>query len=59
MAGVDTSCASKGFRLSLSNGSASLGETTGTVQAGGGTQPITLTAAVDAKSITHAALVIS
>jgi hypothetical protein len=59
MAGVDPTCATKAFRLSLSNGTISLGETTGVVQAGGGTQPITLTAAVDAKSVTNAALVIS
>lgn len=59
LAGVDPTCATKSFRLSLSNGTVSLGETTGTIQAGGGTQAVTLAAAVDAKSVTNAALVIS
>jgi hypothetical protein len=59
LAGIDPTCATKSFKLSLSSGAASLGETTGTIQAGGGTQPVTLTAPVDAKSITAAALVIS
>ena len=59
MAGIDPTCATKSFRLSLSNGAALLGETTGTIQAGGGTRRVTLAAAVDAKSVTNAALVIS
>ncbi len=60
MAGVDATCAAKTYKLSLSNGTTQLGtEATGTVQAGGGTQLITLPSAVDAKSLTNAALVIS
>jgi hypothetical protein len=59
LSGVDPACATKSFKLSFANGTTALAETTGTIQAGGGTQSVTLTAAVDAKSVTNTALVIS
>lgn len=59
MSGVALPCATKAFKLTLSDGTASLAENTGTVTLTSGSQVITLTAAVDAKSITKASLVIS
>lgn len=59
MSGVATPCATKSFKLTLSDGTVSLAENTGTVTLTSGSQVVTLTAAVDTKSITKAALVIT
>jgi hypothetical protein len=56
---VDASCATKSYKLTMSDGAASLNETSGTVTLTAGSQTITLSAAVDSKLITKAALVIS
>ncbi len=54
---VDAACIGKTFKLSLSDGAASLGEYTGSITAASQTIPVTPN--VDAKSITKAALVIT
>ena len=54
---VDAACTGKAFKLTLSDGTTSLGEYTGSIT--GASQSITVTPNVDAKSITKAALVIS
>ncbi len=54
---MDAACTGKTFKLTLSDGTASLGEYTGSIT--GASQSITVTPNVDAKSITKAALVIS
>jgi hypothetical protein len=56
---VDPSCATKAYKLTMSDGSASLNETSGTVTLTSGSQTIALSAAVDSKAVTKAALVIS
>jgi hypothetical protein len=56
---VDPSCATKSYKLTMSDGSASLNETSGTVTLTSGSQTIALSAAVDSKAVTKAALVIS
>lgn len=57
MSGVATPCAGKQYQLTLSDGTASLSESTGTVSAG--SQTVTLTAPVSAQAVTHASLVIT
>lgn len=59
MSGVATACVGKTFKLTLSDPTVSLGETTGTVTLASGSQVITLAAPVDAKAVTRAALVIT
>jgi hypothetical protein len=56
-AGVNAACTGKTFKLTLSDGTVSLGEFSGSVS--GATQTIPVTPNVDAKSITKAALVIT
>jgi hypothetical protein len=56
---VDPSCATKTYKLTMSDGTASLNETSGTVTLASGSQTITLSAAVDSKSVTKTALVIT
>ena len=59
LSGVNAACASKTFRLTLSDAAASLSETTGAVALTSGSQTITLASAVDSRSITRAALTIT
>jgi N-acetyl-beta-hexosaminidase len=59
MTGVNATCATKAFRLTLSDATASLSETTGTVTLASGSQTVALASSVDARSITRAALVIT
>ena len=56
---VNTACATKTYKLTLSNGAASLGEFTNTVTLAGTTLTIPISPTVDSKSITKSALVIS
>jgi hypothetical protein len=56
---VDPACATKTYKLTMSDGTVSLNETSGTVTLASGSQTITLSAAVDAKSVTKTALVIT
>jgi hypothetical protein len=56
---VDSTCGTKAFKLSLSDGAASLNETTGTVTLTAGAQTIPLSSNVDSKAFTKVALVIS
>jgi hypothetical protein len=56
---VNAACGSKSYKLTLSNGAASLGEFTNTVTLAGSTFTIPISPTVDSKSITKAALVIS
>ncbi len=56
---VNTACATKTYKLTLSNGAASLGEFTNTVTLAGTTLTIPISPMVDSKSITKAALIIS
>lgn len=56
-AGVNAACTGKTFKLTLSDGTVSLGEFTGSIT--GASQTITVTPVVDAKTITKAALVIT
>jgi hypothetical protein len=56
---VNVACAAKSYKLTLSNGAASLGEFTNTVTLVGTTLTIPISPTVDSKSITKAALVIS
>jgi hypothetical protein len=56
---VNPTCATKTYKLTLSNGAASLGEFTNTVTLAGTTLTIPVSPTVDSKSITKAALVIS
>jgi hypothetical protein len=59
ISGVATPCVGKTYKLTLSDGTVSLGETSGTVALTTGSDVITLTAPVDAHSVTKAALVIT
>jgi len=59
MSGVATPCATKAFKLTLSDGVVSLAENSGVVTLTSGSQVVTLAASVDTKSITKAALVIT
>ena len=59
MSGGATPCATKTFKLTLSDGTVSLEESGGVVTLTTGSQVVTLTTPVDAKSITKAALVIT
>ena len=56
---VNVACATKTYKLTLSNDAASLGEFTNTVTLAGTTLTIPISPTVDSKSITKAALVIS
>ena len=56
---VDPSCATKTYKLTLSDAVSTVNETSGTVTLTAGSQTITLAAAVDSKSITKTALVIT
>jgi hypothetical protein len=56
---VNVACGGKSYKLTLSNGAASLGEYTNTVTLAGTTLTIPISPTVDSKSITKAALVIS
>jgi hypothetical protein len=57
ISGVAAGCNGKSFRLTLSDGSVSLGEATGSIS--GTSQSIAVTPNIDAKSITKEALVIT
>jgi len=59
LSGVNAACAAKTFRLTLSDGTASLSETTGAVTLASGSQTVTLASSVDTRSITRAALTIT
>lgn len=59
MSGVNPACGTRSFRLTLSDATASLSETTGTVTLASGSQTITLASSVDARSVTRAALIIT
>lgn len=59
LSGVNAACASRTFRLTLSDAATSLSETTGAVTLTSGSQTITLASAVDTRSITRAALTIT
>jgi hypothetical protein len=56
-AGVNAACTGKTFKLTLSDGTVSLGEFTGSIT--GASQTVPVSPVVDAKSITKAALVIT
>jgi hypothetical protein len=56
---VNVACATKTYKLALSNGAASLGEFTNTVTLAGTTLTIPVSPTVDSKSITKTALVIT
>jgi hypothetical protein len=55
--GVNAACTGKTFKLTLSDGTVSLGEFTGSIT--GASQTVTVSPVVDAKSITKEALVIT
>ena len=59
MSGVNTACATKAFKLTLSDGTASLSESTGTVTLVAGAQTVTLATPVSANAITKTSLVIT
>jgi hypothetical protein len=60
MSGVAATCDTKAYKLTLSDGNTSLGETTGTVTLAGGTsQTVTLGTPIDTRSITKVSLVIT
>jgi hypothetical protein len=59
MSGVNAACATKTFKLTLSNGTISLGEATGAVTLTSGSQTVTLGTAIDSTTITKASLVIT
>lgn len=59
MSGVNSNCTGKAFKLTLSDGTTSLGETSGTVTLVSGSQVVTLAAPVDTKSVAKASLVIT
>ncbi len=59
LAGVNAACNAKAYKLTLSDGAASLNETSGTLTVTAGAATLTLSASVDSKSITKTALVIS
>lgn len=61
MSGIAVACNAKTFKLTLSGGTVSLGESSGAVVSttGATTQTVTLATPVDAKSITNASLVIT
>jgi hypothetical protein len=59
MSGVNTNCSGKSFKLTLSDGTVSLGETSGTVTLTSGSQVVTLASPVDTKSVAKASLVIT
>ncbi len=59
LSGVATSCVGKHYQLTLTDGVAVLGESTGTVTLVAGSQTVTLTAPASARAVTHASLVIT
>jgi len=59
LSGVATPCVGQHYQLTLSDGTASLGESTGTVALTSGSQVVTLASPVAAASVTKASLVIS
>ena len=61
ISGVDASCEAKSFRLTLSNATASLNETTGSIALSSGSQTITLsgTTGVRSQDVTRSSLVIT
>ncbi len=59
LSGVNANCQGKAFRLTLSNPTASLVETTGTVTAATGSQVVTLTSPVRSEDVTRTSLVIT
>jgi hypothetical protein len=56
---VNAACATKAYKLTMSDGTVSLNETSGTVTLVSGSQTIALSAAVDSKSVAKTALVIT
>ena len=59
LSGVNAACSGKAFQLTLGDGVAALGESTGTVALVAGSQTVTLTAPVSARAVTRASLVLT
>lgn len=59
LSGVNSACDGKAFRLTLANGSASLGETTGTITLTSNKQVVTLSSPVRSEDVSRASLVIT